>query len=160
MFRCFNSLWELAGLVTSKPVLWQYDEYYQFQFPMGISGFGDCSCLPRLKRWLACFNSLWELAGLVTQHFLGRLVDHPDLFQFPMGISGFGDPGHKGYRVSRAYSFNSLWELAGLVTLGSLSLNIRSVVFQFPMGISGFGDARLGLNADRRKRAVSIPYGN
>ncbi len=43
-----------------------------FQFPMGISGFGDL--VVRLSRETSSdrFNSLWELAGLVTRLALWR----------------------------------------------------------------------------------------
>ncbi len=61
----FNSLWELAGLVTWLEKTGQLPEQ-EFQFPMGISGFGDW-----YKRFIL---GLWAMA-----------------FQFPMGISGFGD---------------------------------------------------------------------
>ncbi len=90
-------------------------ERERFQFPMGISGFGD-------KPWPNSRPILREL------------------FQFPMGISGFGD-GLLQKEFDGTYdSFNSLWELAGLVTYFQHTEGMGELKFQFPMGISGFGD--------------------
>ena len=38
----------------------------EFQFPMGISGFGDRRMWTDAEIEFLRFNSLWELAGLVT----------------------------------------------------------------------------------------------
>ncbi len=62
----FNSLWELAGLVTHASAIFRSTSRW-FQFPMGISGFGD-----------------EKESGDGSRCGLS--------FQFPMGISGFGDP--------------------------------------------------------------------